>query len=128
MTRHAGKKTQAGFTLFEVLAAMSLFAIASLGMAQFAAQNIRHTADNRASTGAVILAQQEIEDQRSLDYIDIASRTFTASIGNQGYTVTTAVANDTPAAGMKQLTVTVNWSSPIGSRSYAVQTILTAVN
>ena len=67
MTRHARKNRQAGFTLFEVLAAMSLFAIASLGMTQFAVQSIRHTADNRASTGAVILAQQEIAKTKVKD-------------------------------------------------------------
>jgi len=122
------KKAQAGFTLFEVLAAMSLFAIASLGMTQFAVQSMRRTADNRSVSGAIILAQREIEDQRSFDYVDITARTYTTYVGTQGYNLTTAVANDTPAAGMKQLTVTVNWSSPLGSRNYVLQTILTAVN
>jgi len=41
--------------------------------------------------------------------------------------VATSVLDDTPAPGMKQLTVTVSWTGPGGAKSYAVRTIFTAV-
>ncbi len=91
-------------------------------------QGLRRTAGNRGSTGAVIAAQQELEDLRSLDYAAIASRTYGTTIAGTPYGVATAVAADTPASGMKQVSVTVNWSEPLGPQSYVLRTILTQVH
>jgi prepilin-type N-terminal cleavage/methylation domain-containing protein len=119
---------QRGFTLLESLAAISVFAIVASGITAFAVQSLRRTADNRSTTGAVIVAQQEIENLRGLDYDDVASHGYAANVAGRLYAVTTDVATDAPASGMKQVTVTVDWTAPIGPRTYVLRTILTAVH
>jgi prepilin-type N-terminal cleavage/methylation domain-containing protein len=122
------RRAARGVSLLEILVAISLFAITAAGLAAFAMHSLRRTSANRGSTGAVIAAQQEIEDLRGLDYVAVASRTYTATISGHPYGVGTAVANDTPASGMKQITVTVNWNEPLGPQSYVVRTILTQIH
>ena len=117
----------AGFTLLEVLAALSLFAIVASGTGAMALQSMRQTVANRHASHAAMLAQEELEYQRGLDFASIAARTQTRTMAGQLYTVQTGVLTSTPASGMTKLTVTVSWTGPEGSKSYAVQTIYTAV-
>ena len=122
------RRSQRGYSLLEVLVAITLFAITSSGLAAFLVQSLRRTAGNRASTGAVIAAQHEVEDLRSLNYPAIVTRSYATTISGKPYGVGTVVQNDTPASGMKQVTVTVNYTEPLGPESYVVRTILTQIN
>jgi prepilin-type N-terminal cleavage/methylation domain-containing protein len=117
-----------GVSLIEILVAITLFAITATGMTALAVQGLRRTAGNRSSTGAVIAAQHELEDLRSLAYVDVVPRAYGMTIAGTPYGIGTAVANDTPASGMKQITVTINWSEQLGPQSYVLRTILTQIN
>ena len=121
------RRRQRGISLLEVLAAMTLFAIVASGTGALATQSIRRTAQNRHATAAVLLAQQELERLRGLPYANITPGVSSAAMGGQTFTVTTAVQADTPAANMSLITVRVSWTGAEGARSYAVQTIYTAV-
>lgn len=112
----------------EILVAMTLFALTASGLAAFAVHTLRRTSGNRSATGAVIAAQHEMEDLRGLDYPAVASRSYATTIGGLPYGVATSVVPDAPAAGMKQVTVTVGWSEPLGTQSYVVGTILTQIH
>lgn len=125
--RSVPRTRRAGFTLLEVLAALSLFAIVASGTGAMALQSMRFTVANRHGTQAAMLAQEELEYQRGLDFGDIAARTQTRIMGGQSYQVATGVQANNPAAGMSKLTVTVSWYGPEGSKSYVVQTIYTTV-
>jgi Tfp pilus assembly protein PilV len=114
--------------MVEMLVAMVLFALVATGLSAFAVQSLRSTADTRASGGAVLLAQAEVESLRALAYDDIATRSYPASVGGQAYHVATGVVANAPAAGMKEITVTVDWTAAMGPRNYVLRTILTAVN
>ena len=127
MTRKT-RRSQRGISLLEILVAITLFAITSSGLAAFLVQSLRRTAGNRASTGAVIAAQHEVEDLRSLDYPAIASRSYSTTITGKSYGVGTVVQNNTPASGMKQITVTVSYTEPLGPESYVLRTILTQIH
>jgi Tfp pilus assembly protein PilV len=127
MTRKS-RRSQRGISLLEILVAITLFALTSSGLAAFLVQSLRRTAGNRASTGAVIAAQHEVEDLRSLDYPAIASRSYATTITGTSYGVGTVVQNDTPASGMKQVTVTVSYTEPLGPESYVLRTILTQIH
>ena len=118
---------QRGFSLLEVLVALSLFSLVSAGITSFAVASMRRTAANHASAGAVVLGQQEIEDLRGLAYADIASRTYNTTSGSLAYTVATVVQNNTPANGMKQVTVSVSWTEPWGVHTNVLRTILTQI-
>ena len=127
MTRKT-RQSQRGISLLEILVAITLFALTSSGLAAFLVQSLRRTAGNRASTGAVIAAQHEVEDLRSLDYPAIVSRSYSTTITGKSYGVGTVVQNDTPASGMKQVTVTVSYTEPLGPESYVLRTILTQIH
>ena len=127
MTRKT-RRSQRGVSLLEILVAITLFALTSSGLAAFLVQSLRRTAGNRASTGAVIAAQHEVEDLRSLDYPAIVSRSYATTITGKSYGVGTVVQNDAPASGMKQVTVTVSYTEPLGPESYVLRTILTQIH
>lgn len=116
-----------GFSLVEVLVAATLFTLVSAGITSFAVSAMRRTAANRASASAVVVGQQELEDLRGLTYPEVASRTYATTLGNVTYTVATVVQNDTPADGMKQVTVSVSWLAPLGTHTHVLRTILTQI-
>jgi Tfp pilus assembly protein PilV len=115
-------------SMIEVLAAMTLFAIAATGLAAFTATSLRFGADNRASGTAHMLAQRELEEQRGLEYEDIATRAYLTTQHGQEFEVSSDVEDDEPASGMKHVTVTVRWTGPLGLRSYGIETIFTSLN
>ncbi len=119
---------QRGVSLMEVLAAMVLFSLVASAIGALATQSMVHTVRNRHSTNASLIAQQELERLRGLDYVNLASSTSTMTMGGQSFNVASTVAANTPAANMSTITVTVSWSGPEGSRSYVVQTIYTAID
>jgi Tfp pilus assembly protein PilV len=112
----------------EVLAAMVLFALVASAVGALATQSMVHTVRNRHSTNASLIAQEELERLRGLDYATLASSSSTMTMGGQTFNVATTVAGNTPAANMSLITVTVTWTGPEGARSYVVQTIYTSIN
>lgn len=121
------RRRQRGFSLMEVLAGMTLFAIVASGMGLLATQSMLRTTENRHSTAAVLLAQQEVERLRALDYPAVVGGAYGAAMGGQNFTVTTVVQPNFPDPNMSQVNVTVSWVGPEGSRSYALRTIFTDV-
>ena len=121
------RRRQRGMSMIEVLAAMTLFAIAATGLAAFTATSLRFGADNRASGTAHMLAQRELEEQRGRDYADLETRSYMTTQHGQEFEVSTDVELDEPASGMAHVTVTVRWTGPMGLRSYAIETIYTDV-
>lgn len=111
----------------EVLAAMTLFALVASGVAAMATNSMRATSNNRQSTSAQMLAQDEIEQLRGFDYANIASRDRSVEMADQTFDIHSEVVDDNPASGMKFITVTVSWNSPLGSREYELETIFTAI-
>jgi prepilin-type N-terminal cleavage/methylation domain-containing protein len=123
----ARRRGQEGVSLLESLAAISLFAIVASGTATMAGTLLRHTANNRQSTAAAMLAQEELERVRGLQYADIQDASKTRVMAGKTYDVATTVQTDSPAAGMKRIRVIVTWEGPLGERSYELETIFTSV-
>jgi len=126
--RRTGRRNARGFSLLEVLFAMTLFALVGTAVNVLAIQSMRHTLHNYHGTYAVLLAQQQVENLESADYATIANSNTVTTINGLNYTVNTNVATDTPASGMKQVTVTITWTGLEGNDSYAVQTIFTQLS
>jgi prepilin-type N-terminal cleavage/methylation domain-containing protein len=115
-----------GFTLIEVVFAMLLFLLVSTAITALAVGSMAQTVRNRYGTAAVMLAQQEVERLHNLAYDDVEAATAVSEVDGIVYAVDTAVAEDVPAAGMKQITTTVTWNLKGLTGSYAVETILTS--
>ena len=119
---------QRGFSLLEVLSAISLFALVAASIASLATSAMRQTIWNRHATAAAILAQEEIEFLRGENYNTIDGRSALVSVEGQDYAVTTTVVRDAPAQRMSHITVRIDWTGPEGSRMYEIETILAPVN
>ena len=122
------RRGEHGFSLVEVLSAMTLFALVASAVGSLAITSMLHTIQNRHATTAAQLAQRQLEDLRALPYASLASGTKSVVAAGQSYTVNTTVQANNPASGMSRINVQVAWTGPEGSRSYAVDTIYTSVN
>jgi general secretion pathway protein I len=121
------RRRSRGFSIIEVLAAMTLFAILASAICAVVTTSMRFTTSNRHATLAAMLAQRELEDLRGMAYADIVSRSTLDSMEGQSFTIASNVTADSPAAGMKRIVVTVSWTGPEGSRDHEIETIFTSL-
>ena len=120
-------RSQRGLSLIEVFVALGLFAISAATIGKYLVSHIRLGASNYLYTQAYVLAEQELESTRALRFTDMVPSSKLVSVGGSKFTVATQILNDTPANGLKQITVNVNWNEPLGARNVAVRTIYTEV-
>ncbi len=118
---------QRGTTLVEALVALTLFGMAAAAIGQLLSQHIRLQGDNASVTTAIALAESELEDIRSLDYPQIASRWAIQVVNGTTYSLETDVVADAPEANMKTVSTTVTWADALGSKQYALNAIYTDV-
>jgi len=112
-----------GFTLLEVLIAIVILSVGLLGMASLTIGIIKGNRFSNDLTTATTLAQDKMEDIRREGYSDVIAEAK-AAVGSPyaAYDREVLVADDTPAANMKTITVTVFWESD--DHSVEVKTIL----
>lgn len=119
--------SERGTTLLETIVALGLFALTAATMGDFMRQQVRTSGANANYSTAYSLAAGEFEDIRALPFDEITSRSTSLSEGAVTFAVATTVADDTPSANMKQITVKVDWKEPGGPQNVTVQSIYTAV-
>ncbi|MCW5892957.1 MAG: hypothetical protein KIT14_20780 [bacterium] len=118
---------ESGVSLVETLAATTLFAIVAAGVATMAGTSMRHTTNNRQSSAAQLLAQEELENLRGLPFAQVTSRQAVRTVNGVPYQVASQVTAGDPAPGMSRIVTTVTWDGPLGERSYGVETIFTSL-
>jgi prepilin-type N-terminal cleavage/methylation domain-containing protein len=116
-----------GVTLIESVVALGLFAIAAAAISNLLVGHVRQKGSNLAATTAIVVAERELEDLRSLDYADIVTRSSTKTFGGLTYTLTTTVTADVPAPNMKTIQTQLTWSEPSGAKSYVLNAVYTAI-
>ena len=116
-----------GISLIETVVALGLFAITAATMGKYLVSQIRLASTNYLYTQAYALAEEELESTRALHFNDMVPLTKTVAIDGRNFTVNTTVSNDTPANGLKQITVNIGWSDTLGARNVSVYTIYTEV-
>ena len=126
MTRRRYTK---GFTLIEIMVAVTLLSIGLLGMAGLTVGVMRSNSLSSEVTTATTLAQDRMEEIKRMDYGDVTEANLPPegyNGGIQGYPLyrrDTDIDPNTPDPGMKTVTITVFWNSD--ASSLAVETILT---
>jgi len=122
------KKGSQGFTLIELLIAIVILSVGLLGMAALAVGIINGNKMSNDLTTATTLAQDKMEDVRRLGYSGVSATTATVTenynsiTGYAAYKRVTVTTVDSPAVGMKTMTVTTYWKSD--DHSVEVKTIL----
>jgi prepilin-type N-terminal cleavage/methylation domain-containing protein len=113
---------QAGFTLIEVMISMFIMLFIVQGMAMVSLYAQRSSIYARRLTSANMLAEQELERSRNIDYDNLATLNgdvscfdgFMTPVANCAgsdavFTRTTTVTADTPLANTSQIDVSVTW-------------------
>ena len=107
-----------GFSLLEVLIAISILAVAILAIASMFPTAYTTVHRSGVDTVAVTLAQQRFEELRNQAYLSAAlaagTTTEAALSGYAGYARTTLIQDNAPISGVKRVTVTV--AAPAGRR------------
>ena len=116
------RNNNSGFTLMEVLVAMLILSVGLLGTAALITGIINSNKLSNRISAATVLAQDKMELIKSVVYSNAVSETraFLPSPDDK-YEREVTVVDDSPAANMKTVTVTVYWES---SHSVVLQTIL----
>ena len=110
-----------GFTLIEVLIAMVILSIGLLGTAALITGIIKGNKVSNRITTATTLAQDKIEEIKSMEYINVAEEPLSIITDYPLYK-RKVVIPPPPGTGMKTVTVTVSWDS--GAHSVELKTIL----
>jgi prepilin-type N-terminal cleavage/methylation domain-containing protein len=127
-TSRRGRLTsQRGVSLIETLVALGLFALCAATMGNYLVSQIRMSSSNYLYTQAYALAEEQLESTRALRFNDMVPGSKTVPVDGQNFIVTTSVLNDSPANGLKQITVNVSWKDPLGPKNVDVRTIYTEV-
>ena len=117
-----------GFTLMEVLIAISLLAVGMLAVASLAAGIIKGTYHSVRLTAATTLVQEKIEEMLRLGYSGtptadtLTVEDYSTITGFPDFRRVTLTDVDNPSANMKLIEVTVYWDSD--NKSVKVRTFL----
>jgi len=118
---------QRGMSLIETLVALGLLAVSAGTVGNYLVQQIRFGTSNYLYTQAYAMAEEQLEATRAQHFNDMVGGSKTAAVGGTTFTIATQVLDDTPANGLKKITVTVSWNDNQGAKNVAVQTIYTEV-
>jgi prepilin-type N-terminal cleavage/methylation domain-containing protein len=119
--------SHAGYSLVELLVAVSIFAIVA---AAIAAQMVHSTAmisQNAEASQAITIAQQVMEDLRTLAYSDMGSGSETVTWKGQKFNAAWNVSEDEPAPGMKTVVVTVSWANKGETKTYETRSVYSQI-
>jgi type IV pilus assembly protein PilV len=104
-----------GFTLVEILIATVMITITSLGVATLTVSVIRENSFSKRLTTATTLIQDQLEEIKRLGYLNAGTVADTQNYGTianfTGYKRVVSVSNNTPAANMKTIDITVYWDA-----------------
>ena len=98
-----------GFSLIELLVALTILAVGLLAMAGLQTTAIKGNAHGNTISQATSWAEDRIEDIRNSDYVDINYVSFPKIQTQSIYTRETEIIIDDPMSDLKRITVTVSW-------------------
>ena len=120
LRRGLRRRGNAGFSLIEVLFALTFLAVGILAVASMIPAGTRGVSQSRILTSGLMMGQRKMEQLKGTTYNSLAAGTFTdtVSVYQRSWTVTDSV----PMAGCKKIEVTTRWTDSHGTQS----TVLTS--
>lgn len=99
-----------GYTLIEVLVAITIFSIAVLGFAMSTISVIRGNKSTYNVTIANALAQDKLEELKALPSSITSGGPVTDTISGQAFSRSWTVTANSPITGVRKIAVTVSWT------------------
>ncbi len=114
-------ETEKGFTLVEVMLAISILSIGLLAIASMHVSSIDGNSNSRRLTEAMNYTQDKLEELQTLSYSHTLLKSGDRTEGNppDGYTIAWNVSVDNPVEDAKLITVTTSWQ--VGGEDKATQ-------
>lgn len=113
-----GLEKQKGFTLVEILIALTIFTIGVLAVAAMQTHSIRYNASARLASEGVFKAEKRVEALLAGSYLDAKVGTVTSPDGS--HSVSSTIADQ---GTHKTITVTVTWKDANGNKSFTLNSI-----
>jgi type IV pilus modification protein PilV len=120
------RKEQNGFTLVELLVAVTVLAVGLLGVAGLQGSMIRKNVSAMKNTEATALIEDKIEEIRNTPYDNIPEGVVDENgLGTSGdFSRRTTVQKDTPVPGRtKTVTIDVSWNDP-NQKTFSFTTVV----
>lgn len=118
-------RSDKGFSLIEMLIAITIFAVGLLAMAQLQTHAIVYNAQAQRHTVATIHAQNIIDELRAMDF-DLLIDENNKTVPIDGYTITTKVTPDEPDpsdTAIQTIDIEVMWTYK-GAKNYTLTTAI----
>ncbi len=121
-----GRDRESGFTLLEVIIALSILTFGLLAVASMQASAIRGNALADGLTESSTWAVDRLEKLTALPYTDanLTSGTHTDPSPPAGFTITWTVTDNSPFTDVKTLLLTISWSEVGGPRSLSFRRVI----
>jgi Tfp pilus assembly protein PilV len=121
--RRARRGAAAGFSLIEVMFALTFLAVGILAVASMIPAGTRGVSESRTVTSSLMAAQLKMEDLRGTSFNSLTpgSATDTVSVFTRTWTVTDSV----PTPGCKRINVTASWTDNSGGQSTTLTSYVT---
>ena len=112
-----------GFSLIEVMFALTFLAVGILAVASMIPAGTRGVSESRTITSGLMAAQLKLEELRGTPYLSLTPGTAsdTVSVFRRTWTVTDSI----PTAGCKRVLVTSNWTDARGAQATTLTSYVT---
>ena len=106
---------QGGFSLIEVVFALTFLAVGILAVAAMIPAGTRGVTQSRVLTSGLMAAQVKLEDLKGRTFTTLAPGTFsdTTSVFTRTWTITDSI----PMAGCKKIDVSARWTDSHGTQT-----------
>lgn len=123
--RRPAPRGAAGFSLVEVLFALTILSIGLMALAGLIPFSTSKVSSSRSLTNASTAGEARLEDLKAGGYngADLAAGTHHDTQGR--YTRTWVVQDNVPVTGSKRIDLTVSWTSGHGAQSLRMSTFVT---
>lgn len=119
--RGGGGRRDRGFSLVEMMLAMTVLGIGLLSIAQIIPLALAGSTHARLRTQAVQAGQQRLDDLMAVPYDSLLAGNFSETVDN--YSVAWTVSDDVPVPGSKRIDLVASWVTLKGTQTVELATI-----
>jgi type IV pilus modification protein PilV len=118
------RRDDRGFSLIEVMIAMTFLAIGLLAVAQMIPMGLSGVTQARVRTNAVQAAQERMDMLRAAEFEDASLTAGAYSETDGKYTLDWTITDNTPAPKVKRVDLVASWPNFSGTQSVALTTYI----